>query len=693
LALGLALAVPRGWARGGLGALPALLASIEAPPPPPLPLPPGPIALQGPVARVSYSPTTATTHIYLGHRRTLLRVTLSGRHDIVPGDRVVGLAAVAPLVAPDLPPTVRTERGALRVEPGPWSLRRATAQARHAGEGHLLAAVPGAHGAMLAALVLGRDTRPAADLVQAHQATGLSHLLAVSGAHAAMLASLLGLAVRRRSHHLAAGPRRTLAWLSLLLAYAAMTGGEPPVLRAVVAVALAAIAAHTGRPFGLAPALLAPALLTVLLEPSALRGPSFLLSYAAVVGLALAGSARNQSRLERWCWNPLRASAWATLLTAPLTLAFFGQLAPWTVLLTPLLAPLVAVLLCGGLAVAVGGGLLPWLGSLLGPPLHAVAALYDALVRAADQLPGTPIHRLGEPAPWALGLLGAVAAVRLLHRPVRARGAEAALWLSLPHFVPAPASGRATLQLFAVGHGQSCLVTTAAGHHTAIDCGSLQLPFVASSCLASALPRHRLDLLVVTHADQDHHNGVATLLASVHIARAVLPAALRESPLVDQLRRHGATVETVPPGTTTSLAPHVTVHAPWVPAGASDNDGSLWVSVQVGNRTALATGDAEELGVAAVLAHGFAAPHDVLVLPHHGRANLLGPRLLQRVRPVAALASAATADGDTALGAIARRCGAELWLTGHHGHLTLDGHRGIITGTTARQLPQEPSLR
>jgi beta-lactamase superfamily II metal-dependent hydrolase len=93
------------------------------------------------------------------------------------------------------------------------------------------------------------------------------------------------------------------------------------------------------------------------------------------------------------------------------------------------------------------------------------------------------------------------------------------------------------------------------------------------------------------------------------------------------------------------------------------------------------------------LAHGFAAPHDVLVLPHHGRANLLGPRLLQRVRPVAALASAATADGDTALGAIARRCGAELWLTGHHGHLTLDGHRGIITGTTARQLPQEPSLR
>ena len=125
--------------------------------------------------------------------------------------------------------------------------------------------------------MLGRETRPAAELVQAHRATGLSHLLAVSGAHAAMLAWLLGFRSGRRGFGLAHGPSRTIALLGLLGAYAVMTGGEPPVLRAILAFGLYAVATHTGRPLPVGTALAVPALVTALVQPTAVLGPSFLL--------------------------------------------------------------------------------------------------------------------------------------------------------------------------------------------------------------------------------------------------------------------------------------------------------------------------------------------------------------------------------------------------------------------------------
>ena len=65
--------------------------------------------------------------------------------------------------------------------------------------------------------------------------------------------------------------------------------------------------------------------------------------------------------------SALRASAWAALATAPLTLIYFGQLAPWTIAATPLLSPLVALMLASGLVVAACGGCLPLLATVAAP--------------------------------------------------------------------------------------------------------------------------------------------------------------------------------------------------------------------------------------------------------------------------------------------------------------------------------------
>ena len=665
----------------GLLALPTLLAGIQAPAMPMPPLPIGPAVIEGTIASVMRSPTTGTTQVFLGNGRARLRLVCDGDVPALPGDRLRTKAWIAPPCAPGLPPTVRVLSAAIELSAGPWSPGRLAAKARAACERQLLQRLPGDTGGMVAALVLGRETRPAEEIVQSHRATGLSHLLAVSGAHAAMLAWLLGFAGWRRGRQLGAGPWRTIALLLLLAGYAAMTGNEPPVLRAIVAFGLASLATHTGRPFGMGTGLLAPAMLTAFVQPDALLGPSFLLSYAAVIGLWLAGPPRSELRTERWLWSPLRASLWATLLTAPFTLWFFGQLAPWTIVLTPLLAPFVGLLLVLGLALAIVGNVAPLLADLLAWPLAPLADLYAECVALADLLPGTPIPAMTSPAPWLLALATGAAAL-LLARSQRRRTAWGAVaMLVAPYFVPHSEPAHERFVLFAVGHGQCGLVTKTDGHQTAIDCGSLQQPSLAHSQLTAALARRRLDLLVITHADADHHAAVATLLTKIPIATAVLPTALADSPLARALRQHGANLRILAAGEHCSPAPHLRISAPALPAGATDNDQSLWVSVQVGSTKILLTGDAQELGTAAAIADGIATAHDVLVLPHHGRPNANAPWLLRHVRPRACLASAGLADGDTALGAIARRFGAELWITGQHGTLWFDGASARLRGT------------
>lgn len=676
------------WRRAGLCGLPALLAALPPSRPAEPPLPAGPLAVRGRVVRVVRAPATATTTVHLADSTQRQRLTFDADLEVLPGDELRALAYAAAPVGPELPQSLRGLAASATVRDGPPSLPRLAHWLRRRLERQLLALVPGENGAMLATLVLGHDTRTPAALVRAHQDTGLSHLLAVSGAHAVMLAWLLGLAGRARGRLLRFGPRRATLMCALLVLYAFVTGGDPPVLRAAVTFVLATAATLLGRDCGLASGLVVPALLTCGLQPEALLGPSFLLSYAAVCGLALA--ARGDHAGEAWWRRALRASSWATLLTAPLTAWFFGQVAPATVLLTPLLSPLVALLLLGGLLSGALGCLAPALAHLLGPPLQFAAELYAGAVRLADHLPGTPVYVLTTPPPALLAIVALAAAMLLRAWPSRRGVAAGASLFLLPFFVPPIGARPARAVLFAVGHGQACLLEAANGHCTVVDCGSLTHAALAARLVEQALAVRRIDLLVVTHADVDHHAGVAALAQQVPIRRALLPASLADSPLAATLRGHGVPFAVLWPGERTRPAAHLEVAAPWLPATAQDNDQSLWVAARLDDVRLLLTGDAQELGVAAALADGIVAPCEVLVLPHHGRPNGNALALLQRTRPRAALASARTADGDTTLGITARRFGTELWVTGQHGTLTVrSGPPRVSSTVPGRPLPAD----
>ncbi len=647
VAVGVALLLCAWRRRAGpwLLAIPAALGATSLPPPPASWPAPGPVLVDGevraPVRRTADGSGVRLTLASVSGPRLWLDV--DGPLVALPGDRVRGVARLTGWrrrVAQGRPPRARAVAAALTVVRGRAPPERWIEALGLRLERGLVAAIPGTSGLLLCHLVLGRGPPLPAPVVDAHLDAGTVHLLAVSGAHASMLALLAGILFAAISGRSPWTSRQYRWWCVLfLLLYAAITGMEPPVLRALVAFSLALHAGARGRRIDVAGLLAAPAIATAVLAPNALFGASFSLSYAAVFGLWLAGVHRAETAFARWVRGPVVASFWATLLTAPITLHLFGQWAPWTIVATPLLAPCIALMLGFGLLVAITAAVAPWLGAAGGALLAPLTAVYLDVTAAIATLPGAPVlaTRRLDGALAAAALAGSL--VWIARRPHRRR-IGAACWLLVGlHFVPAGRSRRGELELCDVGHGLACVAHDAGGARLMVDCGSLGDPREPARRAARALlPARHLDTLVLTHGDHDHVGAIPTLLRTVRVDRAILPRELAEGALGALLMAAGVSLRPLSPGESLQEQ-NLHVERPALTA-ANHNDHSLWVRIDLGRFAVLLCGDALEHGVDSWLARNpEPAPVDVLVLPHHGRANPRLAALLDAARPSLALAS------------------------------------------------------
>ncbi|WP_291297319.1 ComEC/Rec2 family competence protein [Elioraea sp.] len=156
------------------------------------------------------------------------------------------------------------------------------------------AAVAGADGAVAAALLTGaRAAIPTADLA-AMRDSGLAHLLSVSGLHVAIVAGVvfgtvrLLLAVTGLALIVHAKKVAAVAGIIAAFGYMLLTGSEVPMQRAVAMAALFALAVLLDR-HGIGMRALALAAIVVLaFQPEAVLGPSFQMSFGAVLALIAA---------------------------------------------------------------------------------------------------------------------------------------------------------------------------------------------------------------------------------------------------------------------------------------------------------------------------------------------------------------------------------------------------------------------
>jgi competence protein ComEC len=285
-------------------------------------------------------------------------------------------------------------------------------------------------GALLAATMLGRTALLPAEAKEAFAATGTLHLFAISGLHiAGMAAALLWLTRRARLPEIPAG----VAILTLLWLYVQVTGASPSSVRAWIMAAFLWGGRVGERDTPALQSLGLACAVTLILTPDACADAGFQLSYAAVLGIIVAGgpaaelcarpteeerltpvaaqtaTQRLRWRVRKFLLGGLCVSLTATLAGAPLTLGLFGKASWGGVLVNLVLVPLSEIPLMLGMAsvaCGVSDGLTwpaMWINGLAGAWLHGMTWI----AQACAELPGlnlelTMSHRWLGPAGGAL---------------------------------------------------------------------------------------------------------------------------------------------------------------------------------------------------------------------------------------------------------------------------------------------------
>jgi competence protein ComEC len=267
------------------------------------------------------------------------------------------------------------------------------------GIAHTLETVIGGEaGAVATALVTGSQGQIAPDVLEAMRVAGLVHLLTVSGFHVGVVSTGAFMLVR---WSLALWPwlalrvnLRAVAALAAGLsgtAYAIVSGGDVPAVRAAIIAWVVALAVALGRnPLSIRLLALA-AFLILLIRPEVLLGPSFQLSFAAVLSLILlAGSRPGRQilaprstdaplqRLGRWVLALAASGLVVELVLTPIAVTHFGRSGLYGMLANMAAIPLTAFLVMPLLAltlVAVPLGAGPAVALLLRPALDALIGI------------------------------------------------------------------------------------------------------------------------------------------------------------------------------------------------------------------------------------------------------------------------------------------------------------------------------
>ncbi|MFO0807660.1 MAG: ComEC/Rec2 family competence protein [Gemmataceae bacterium] len=610
----------------------------------------------------------------------------------------------------------KTADAVVRLAPGGWSFGAMLSSVRGWGRRTLDTALPPEQAGVAAALLLGDGSAMTPDDWDRYVRTGVLHALAISGQHLVVLAAFLGLLLRLTGVR----PRRTAIVVALVLvAYALMTGGRPPAMRAAVQVAVVCGGLVLRRPVMPANALALAWLVVLLLQPTDVADAGCQMSFLCVVVLTW-GTARWFAPREP---DPLDAlieesrPAWLRLVRKfghALAVSYGITLALGLVIL-PLAAAryhLVSfaglvigppVVLCTSVAL-VAGFLLLATAAVMPPLVPPFAWATTWAVRACewcvnlgDRLPHSHAY-VGDVPVWWLAIAYPALIAGLMLPSWRDRwrwlalGGLAWIVVGLAATLHRPASDELRLTFLAVGHGGCTVIETPDGRVLLYDAGALGGPDLTRRVVAPFLWSRgvrSVDEVFVSHADLDHFNGLPALFERFPVGRVTLTPTFADKTtpgvkvMLVALKRRRIPVRLAAAGDvlTAGDVALAVLHPP--PAGppGPENVRSLVLEVAHAGHTILLTGDLEGAGLARVT--GLPPRRiDVMMVPHHGSKAADPAALCAWCRPLVAVACQGPPTWPTKVPEEYESRGVRYLGTWPHGAVTLRSHRtGLIAET------------
>ena len=556
---------------------------------------------------------------------------------------------------------------------------------------------------LLDAMVLGRRGSIDQQLNDAFIQAGCAHFLAVSGMHVCMLGAFFWIAGR-----VVGLTERGCAVLTLTVtvAYAGIVEPRPPILRAATMTMLWCVSLLVRRRGNTLNTLALAATVLLCWQPTALFGPGFQLSFAAVLGVVCLAPVLNQAAcrapesvrrllhlpqlgslkerrrkrrgllqtVARWVCGAVCVSVSAWAATAPLVMIHFGRVSLWGWLNTLFMLPLVYAVMLSSFAKLLCGLALPRTATFLSPVVECSAELLGSWVGVLGRMPGASIQV--PPLPWWLAVMcylmlaswfqagrqpdkPAEAAWRFWRRASRAAtggfAVAVALWLMWPN----PSRHELTMTVLSVGRGTSVVLELPGGQALLYDAGASGSYDPGKSTILPYL-RHRsvsrLDGVFVSHPNLDHFGGLVSVVDGIPTGPVMVPpqfeplshAGAPSSVLLVKLRSREQKIKSLSSDEPAMQFGDVTIEVLWPPAEPpfelDANDSSLVLRVRYADRSILLTGDIEQAPQRWLTQYADIAA-DVLLLPHHGSVEPATQAFVEAVGPQYVICSTSQRTG------------------------------------------------